>query len=621
MKKIPSYLTLICIVLLISIGLAQAQETCTTLVEAALDAVADNCSNLDRNSACYGHDRLRATFFEPVEEDFFSVPSDRASLSLVSSIQTEGLDLENNIWGISVLNLQANVPNTLPGQNVTFLLVGDAQIENDVLADEAVPAIDPIEITLRADAPVFTSALEDTTQTVLEAGTRVLADAVNWNSRRVRILFNGTPGWIDRSAVNAPDILIQLPSITASSRTPMQAFYFSTGVETPTCNEAPSFISIQGAEDFVVNLNINGVDVRIGSLVVLRSSGDNRISISVIEGALQTVDGQIVRTGETLVALIDDENRLFAWETLRPLNDTEIAAGALSILILDALGLAQEPTTQPTTTPVPSAQTGVCPGLSGDQAYVVQRDDNLFQIARRFDTSISDIISRNEITDPTLLSIGQVLIVPDPCSGFVGLPRSTTTSGGASTTTSTCVPTSPLQGISHDELISFYWDPTANASAYRLNIYDASGTSLRSVITTAGVTTAVGLVSMPETRPGGQFQWDVQAFNADGSVSCTSRRVVVTRDQFPRPAPPMFAASLVCAGTFQYQFTWSGLAAGDTVKFTYLLNQSQGSSGPFNTPSGSTIISVRSSTSIMSYPVATLGSGVSVPVLPTSLSC
>ena len=75
----------------------------------------------------------------------------------------------------------------------------------------------------------------------------------------------------------------------------MQAFYFSTGVEAPACNEAPSFISIQGAEDFVINLNINGVDVSIGSLVIVRSLDEDRIAITVIEGELQTVDGQIVR--------------------------------------------------------------------------------------------------------------------------------------------------------------------------------------------------------------------------------------------------------------------------------------------------------------------------------------
>ena len=124
MKKTPLYLTLISFVLLISIGLAQAQETCTALVETALDAVADNCSDLDRNSACYGHDRLQASFFVPVEEDVFSAPSDRTSLSLVSSISGRRHSTWRIVSGESVSESASQRSHTLPGQNVTFLLVG-----------------------------------------------------------------------------------------------------------------------------------------------------------------------------------------------------------------------------------------------------------------------------------------------------------------------------------------------------------------------------------------------------------------------------------------------------------------------------------------------------------------
>ena len=112
-----------------------------------------------------------------------------------------------------------------------------------------------------------------------------------------------------------------------------------------------------------------------------------------------------------------------------------------------------EPTTQPTATPVPSTQTGECPGLTGEQTYVVQRGDNLFRIALRYDTSISAIMTRNGITDPTVLSVGQQLVIPNPCSGYVGLPGSNnsrwwynTRCGG--TTTSACVPTLHCKVIS-----------------------------------------------------------------------------------------------------------------------------------------------------------------------------
>jgi hypothetical protein len=40
------------------------------------------------------------------------------------------LDMINDLWGVAVLKLQANMPGTVPGQNVTFLVFGDTSIEN-----------------------------------------------------------------------------------------------------------------------------------------------------------------------------------------------------------------------------------------------------------------------------------------------------------------------------------------------------------------------------------------------------------------------------------------------------------------------------------------------------------
>lgn len=44
--------------------------------------------------------------------------------------------------------------------------------------------------------------------------------------------------------------------------------------------------------------------------------------------------------------------------------------------------------------------------------YVVQSDDTLFLIAKRFNTSVDAIISRNNIVNPSLIYPGQILIIP-----------------------------------------------------------------------------------------------------------------------------------------------------------------------------------------------------------------
>src|SRR5687767_11050611 len=114
-------------------GLAQSDAgACPALVEQALTDMGQNCDLLDRNSACYGYNRVDATFHESASDDFFSKPADRSQISNLQSIATAPLDVDQDFWGIAVMNVQANVPNTLPGQAVTFVLLGDVKVDNAV---------------------------------------------------------------------------------------------------------------------------------------------------------------------------------------------------------------------------------------------------------------------------------------------------------------------------------------------------------------------------------------------------------------------------------------------------------------------------------------------------------
>lgn len=52
----------------------------------------------------------------------------------------------------------------------------------------------------------------------------------------------------------------------------------------------------------------------------------------------------------------------------------------------------------------------VCPGF----LYTVRPTDTLFLLARRFDTTVEAILRVNpQITDPNLISVGQVICIPD----------------------------------------------------------------------------------------------------------------------------------------------------------------------------------------------------------------
>jgi len=95
------------------------------LIEEALTATDENCSSLDRHMACYGHNQVEAAFLSNMADDYFVEPADLAHVTELATIATAGLNEDENIWGVAVMNLQANIPNTLPGQNVRFVLMGD----------------------------------------------------------------------------------------------------------------------------------------------------------------------------------------------------------------------------------------------------------------------------------------------------------------------------------------------------------------------------------------------------------------------------------------------------------------------------------------------------------------
>ncbi|MBK8024338.1 MAG: hypothetical protein IPK19_23635 [Chloroflexi bacterium] len=197
-------LALLAFALLATIGLsihqsnaAQVADVCPQFIADAVETVGNNCTGLSRNNACYGYDRVIASFTEAPSGEFFTRPRDIADLVNLTSIVTTPLRTELNEWGISLLSVQANLPDALPGQNVIFMLAGDVELENAV---DAETAADP----------------------------------------------NG-------------------------EFTPVQAFYFRTGIAQTDCREAPDTLIIQGPKNTQVDFNANGADVRIGSTIAMRT--------------------------------------------------------------------------------------------------------------------------------------------------------------------------------------------------------------------------------------------------------------------------------------------------------------------------------------------------------------
>ena len=194
------------------IGHALAYSACPALVQNALQSIATSCEGISRNQVCYGNFALHATPHHDAPAFNFENVGDIVDVLHLQSLKLDPLDEVQGVWGLAMMQLQADIPDTLPGQNVTFLLFGDVEIENRSTAKQS----------------------------------------------------------------------------------PMQAFYLRSGVGDSACLEAPaSGVLIQtphGVES--VNFNINGVDVEVGSTVMLQAQPSGNFTIRTLEGAaVVTVNG------------------------------------------------------------------------------------------------------------------------------------------------------------------------------------------------------------------------------------------------------------------------------------------------------------------------------------------
>ncbi|MCU0495983.1 MAG: hypothetical protein MUF87_01375 [Anaerolineae bacterium] len=189
---------------------------CPELVEEALIRVDQACGGLGRNEACYGNNLVTAFGPNALTLDAFSTTGDRLPLETIAQLNTTALNTDQGTWGVAILSLQADLPDTLPGQNVTFVVFGDSEL--------------------------ITEESEDLTA-------------------------------------------------------PMQAFQLTTGIGVPQCREAPrDGVLVQSPEGTTVHFRVNGIDIAVGSTVLLDKRQDEKVWISTLEGRATVTSGGITKT-------------------------------------------------------------------------------------------------------------------------------------------------------------------------------------------------------------------------------------------------------------------------------------------------------------------------------------
>lgn len=287
----------VCFTLLILLAILAAptiaqrdEDECPGVIYTALEAIDAFCTETDRNQVCYGNPILEATMRGDDVTASFSEQGDVADVMLIETLRSGSLDLENEEWGVALMRLQANLPDTLPGQSVNVLLFGDTTVQRSATdADEAtVMSIQPAsDLNVRRGPSTDYAVIGG-----LVSGDEVLATGRNEDATWLQITQdNGDfTGWVFTQLVEVEDDPLQLPVVGADdAQSPMQAFYFSTGISDAICNDMPNsglLIQTPGGE-FEVTLEANEVTINLASTAFLQAVPGDEMQINVLKGRLE----------------------------------------------------------------------------------------------------------------------------------------------------------------------------------------------------------------------------------------------------------------------------------------------------------------------------------------------
>ncbi|MBK9123169.1 MAG: hypothetical protein IPM16_08620 [Chloroflexi bacterium] len=319
-RTMAAYLSVFAVVLTVGFALAlessaqtaPPQASCSALVLEALAATDRQCSDTARNHACYGH-VLNTAVPQPDAPDLiFEAQGHKVPLDDVQILDLSPLDVDSSHWGVVLIQAQASLPDTLPGQNVTFVLFGDVEVENAV----------GNALDYRADVTATAMVLprpgdERTILARLTAGSAVYASGKYVDPHGELWVRVGqqrdasVTGWVTGRALSTA--FDRLPDIdpNAFRPRPMQAFYFRTGIGRPTCAEAPRdgmvIQSPRGAAR--VQFTLNGVAIDLGSTAYVSSTrSGGQMCVSLLDGSAGVESGgvsQVVLPGERSCVPVD----------------------------------------------------------------------------------------------------------------------------------------------------------------------------------------------------------------------------------------------------------------------------------------------------------------------------
>ncbi len=457
---------------------AQLDASCSAFVQRALDALADNCSGLGRNSACYGFNRVDAIFTSEMPLGFFSEPSDLAELRDLQTISTTPLRVSAEEWGIAVLNVQTDLPDALPGQAVKYLLFGDVELE-DSAETRAIEPVVPVAVTSQIATPLYTrptraANISDT----IPADNPISADRISDDRAWLRVVYKELVGWVEIDSVEADGNLDVLPAVSDVPYAPMQAVRLRTNLSGVACDAAPpSLLVVQGLQQMTITLNVNGAELTIGSTVALWTIGDppSQMVLAVIDGGAYLEDGTFIPAGFIVDVGLDADGSITGdWSQPRP--------------------------------------------MTFDEWRLLEPLENVPDSVLNYPIDVpSELFSPTPVPTraPAVLPPAPPTVVRVDCTGLR--------------------PTSPLDGLPFGA-VTFFWDGLRGQpiTGYRVRVF-RDGALVYTLDQAPDATNVSGDLSAIPL--GGGYSWDVQAL-VNGLAVCTASINMTMVRAWPKPPPP-----------------------------------------------------------------------------------
>ncbi len=386
-------------------------QTCRATVARAIASLAANCAELARDSACYAYPSASAEFADAAHETAFDKPGARASAADLATVRTGGLDAARNQWGIAVLHLSANLPETYRGPGVIVMLGGPAALLNEVAVGDAMPIHPPVSTAALESATLYRrpGVIPEPVGEV-QADALLLVDAYEDTGGWLRVVNDGGVSWVEADKVARLQAMDGLPRLGLGATFAWQALSLSTGTDYPECAEAEPWIAIQTPADIGVSLSVNGVDIHLRSMATIKQVHRNALSMTVHRGEATTIFGGTVRQSESIIGILgatdDREATVLEWSGALPGADAEFARGQRAQAALNELGRANG-------WPLYEAH-----NYLPEIRHIVQAGETLYGLTARYETSVAEIIAANGGDDSLRLLIGMELIIPKPGSGF-----------------------------------------------------------------------------------------------------------------------------------------------------------------------------------------------------------